>query len=118
MVNNRLSSIKRNSDFLLLKKSGKKFWAASWLLIVIMKSSDKDAGLRLGVTTGKKVGNAVVRNKLKRWSKNFFREVNQSDPEFKADINVVFRPVSTEHYKNLKYQEFKSLLETALSKIK
>ena len=116
MVNSKLGSIKRNSDFLLLKKSGKKIWASPWLLLVFKTKTEGD--LRVGITVSRKVGNAVVRNKLKRWSKEYFRGLKKSDPDFRVDINVVFRPTEPDLYKAISHEVFLSCIEKGIARIR
>ena len=61
------------------------------------------AGTRIGFTASKKVGNAVVRNSIKRRLREFYRQNKSLFPQ--ADINIVakkgaevldFHNVSTE----------------------
>jgi ribonuclease P protein component len=54
--------LKRRSDFLRLRDSGKKWVSPT----VIVQAGDGEAGIRYGITATKKLGNAVVRNKVKR----------------------------------------------------
>lgn len=48
---------------------------------------DRDSGVRIGFTVSKKVGNAVVRNSIKRRLREFYRQ-NKS-LFMQADINIV-----------------------------
>lgn len=45
---------------------------------------------RVGWTVPKFVGPAVVRNQLKRWGREFFRNIIDLD-ELSVDVNVYFR---------------------------
>lgn len=48
---------------------------------------EREAGTRIGFTVSKKVGNAVIRNSIKRRLREFYR---QHKPLFmQADINIV-----------------------------
>ena len=60
----------RRSQFLDLSRTGKKAFAPHF--IVIRKDNER-SGRRLGVTVSSKVGNAVIRNRVKRKLREFFR---------------------------------------------
>jgi len=64
----------RRSEFLRLARTGKKAFTPHF--IVIRKDNDQ-MGRRLGVTVSSKVGNAVVRNRVKRKLREFFRRQQQ-----------------------------------------
>lgn len=71
MENKRPSVIKRSSDFLLIKESGQKKLLSAWLLLSYKKNSLDT--WRFGTTASRKTGPAVIRNKLKRWVRSYFR---------------------------------------------
>ncbi len=58
----RCYSLKKNGEFQYVYKAGKRFGGRG-LLLVALKSRQ---GVRVGFSISKKVGGAVVRNKLKR----------------------------------------------------
>lgn len=60
----------RRSQFLDISRTGKKAFAPHF--IVICKDNDR-SGRRLGVTVSSKVGKAVLRNRVKRQLREFFR---------------------------------------------
>ncbi len=63
-------SLKKNSDFGLLYKSGKSY-ANKYLVIYTLKNNtDRN---RLGISVSKKVGNSVVRHRIKRLVKESYR---------------------------------------------
>ena len=71
--------------------------------------------MRFGFTASRQVEKAVIRNKLKRWCKEYFRKRKAES----IDINIVFRKVKDEHfYKELKHDEFNAYLEKSWSQIK
>jgi ribonuclease P protein component len=49
---------------------------------------------RLGMTASRKVGNAVVRNRLKRWTREFYRRWPGRDALPPADLIVHFKPAA------------------------
>jgi len=110
LVENKIPAvIKRSADFLLIKNKGKRKVLSPWLVVGYRRN---DLGqLRYGCTITRKVGSAVVRNRLKRWAREFFRRMAADgfNPEY--DINLVFRPVSGEFYKGLSYSVFYEIME-------
>ena len=68
--------------------------------------------VRCGWTIPKKVGKAVVRNKLKRWCRECVREF--LDAERGLDLNIVINEADTEFFKKIKYSEFKDVLSKGL----
>jgi ribonuclease P protein component len=79
-------SIKKRSDFLLLSKSNIRFHSKT-SLVLAGKTADQyllnphtkktDDFCRFGLTVSKKVGNAVVRNKVKRRYRQAFTNLAQ-----------------------------------------
>lgn len=59
----------KRSEFLKLSRSGAKVHSANFVVI----SSANDRGTRLGITVSSQVGNSVVRNRIKRRVREFFR---------------------------------------------
>jgi ribonuclease P protein component len=109
--NSKIYSLKKSSDFLFLSKNGKKIKLATWLTIQYLSSESLDT--YVGITASKKVGPAVVRNKLKRWVKNSAREnffLNQFSGK---KIVFVFRAQAGDFYKDLTFKEFKLTLQQA-----
>lgn len=63
------TTIKKRSDFLLAAASGKKFITNSVILQMLKRADNHPASsetVRIGFTVTKKMGNAVIRNKIKR----------------------------------------------------
>ena len=63
--------IRKRSTFQKVQKQGSKKRASCFL--VLYMSSDR-YNSRVGITVSKKVGNAVVRNKVKRWIREGLRK--------------------------------------------
>ncbi len=74
--------------------------------------------LRCGWTIPKKTGSAVVRNRIKRWCREYFK--NHSDESFPSiDLNiVVLGNRGKDYYKKLNHQEFKDYLDKGWTSLK
>lgn len=92
-------SIKENRDFTRLYKSGK-FYSSDCLILYVRKNRlDQN---RLGVTVSKKVGKAVVRNRVRRRIKESYREI-ESRISASYDFVVVARGKAAEcDYKKIR----------------
>lgn len=112
MENSSPHVIKRSFDFLSLKQTGKRYWPTKWLLLNYQKNSV--GHLRFGVTASRKIGTAVVRNKLKRWSREYFRASLLAGTAIEADINIIFKPMEVNFYKGLAYEEFVKAMDRGL----
>ena len=60
----RLISIRKRSDFLAANAASRV--ATPGFVLLVRGRNDGDAAMRLGITVTKKIGNAVVRNRMKR----------------------------------------------------
>ena len=60
---NHSQSLKKNEDFQKVYSAGKSF--ANKYLVMYVKDNDSDRN-RIGISVSKKVGNSVVRHRLKR----------------------------------------------------
>ena len=77
-------SICRNNDFRRLYAKGKSFVSP---LVVVYVKKNRNQGLRVGITTSKKIGNAVLRNRSRRVIREAFRELS---PRVKSGYDLVF----------------------------
>lgn len=76
--------IRKSGEFFFIKKTGSVF--KTKLLVFNYSPSNR---MKLGVIVTKKVGNAVFRNKVKRWLREIFR--NNRD-KFVIPLNLVIIP--------------------------
>lgn len=102
--NRRPASLKKSSDFLNLKKNGRKLKPAKWLTIYMLES-DLDQVL-YGIIASRKIGASVVRNKLKRWVRELAREWQKKPRTPKIQIVFSFHAQSGDFFKNLKHEDF------------
>lgn len=127
---NGLSVLKQRSQFLALLKKGQKVRPSDWLLI---NFAPNDVGvLRCGWTLPRHVGSAVIRNRLKRWSRVYFRALIKasgdlpgdlspdefSPDEFSIDINLVFRKAENDFYRRLDYERFSEVLDRGWQQVR
>lgn len=100
--------LKRSSSFKEVALKGTKKRLSSWVTLQLMQSEDSKN--YYGITASRKVGNSVVRNKLKRWVRNCVR--TEKWPEkYNAYIFVfVFKSqADPKFFSNKKYSEFVEL---------
>ena len=76
-------SLKSNRDFRTVYKSGRSF--ANKYLVVYLLENNTDRN-RLGISVSKKVGNSVVRHRLKRLIKESYR---LHENMFNSGLNIV-----------------------------
>ena len=69
--------IKKNDDFQTVFSKGKSF--ANRQFVIYMYKKEQNVPFRIGLSVSKKLGNAVVRNRIKRC-------IRQSFTELKAEI--------------------------------
>jgi ribonuclease P protein component len=60
----------KRAEFLKLSRTGAKLQSASFIVI---SSTNHRSESRLGITVSSKVGNSVIRNRIKRQVREFFR---------------------------------------------
>lgn len=105
---NKVYPLKRSSNFKEAATVGKKQRLSSWLTIHIVQSADSKN--YFGITASRKVGGAVVRNKLKRWVRNCVRTEKWPAKLDAKTVVFVFRAQQDESfYSKIKYSEFKEL---------
>lgn len=120
----RLVVLSRRSDFLRTFRLGKKLRPSDWVVFNVYRKSSEEIpqGLRCGWTCPKAVGNAVVRNRLKRWSRQWCREnikvlaaSGQEPPN--VDLNIGFRAMPEGFFRKLKYTQFCAGMDPAWQEI-
>ena len=77
--------ILKRSEYLALSRTGIRFHNKHFVAVL---EEGRYERLRIGITVSKKVGNAVVRNRLKRLIKEYFRLNRDKLPE-RADISLI-----------------------------
>lgn len=103
--------LRARSDFERLKESGKKSSVRRWFVAVYAERPS--GGLRYGFTITRKVGGAVLRNRLKRWGRECFRRL--SDPKnLPYDVNIIIRPMPEGFFDRITFQEFGEIFEKTI----
>jgi ribonuclease P protein component len=77
----------KRKDFLRLSYSGKRVGNKYFTALYLKSKKDKS---RLGITASKRVGNAVVRNRMKRLVREYFR-LNKRELKKIIDISVIVK---------------------------
>ncbi len=107
----RSGRIQKRADFLRAYENGTKTHGR--FVVVFVLGNERDES-RIGVTVTKKFGNAVVRNRAKRWVREVFRRVRLplGISTKKVDIVVNVKPSATD----VEFRDFATDLERTLEK--
>ena len=103
---NKKQRIKKNTEFQHIFKKGKS--VANRQFVIYSIDNDQDY-FRIGISVSKKVGNAVVRNRIKRYIRQTFLELNDCVFPKKDYIIIARNPAA-----NLDFHETKKSLEHVL----
>lgn len=103
--------MKKRSDFLAANR-GKRYATPGFVLLV-RDRSDEDPVIRLGITITKKVGNAVVRNRMRRRFRELAREMLGDKGKAGADHVLIGRDGGIER----DFAELRADLAKALGKL-
>lgn len=101
--------IKDNEEFQQIFQQGKSF-ANRQLVIYFTKDINQDH-FRVGLSVGKKIGNAVTRNRIKRYLRQSFQELEE---EILPVLNIVI--IARQPTKTMSFLETKKSLIHLLSR--
>ncbi len=104
----KIPVLRARSDFLRVQSHGKRFRQRHLLLLVVPGTE----GVRLGLTVSRKVGNAVVRNRVRRR----LREIVRTHPDLLSDgwdyVIIAHPPSARAEFTTLR-EELTCLLDRA-----
>jgi len=83
----KIYRLRKSWEYQLVKRMGCKFYTPHFVLLVV---DNKIGNSRLGLTISRKVGNSVLRNRLKRIIREFFRTNIHLYPDLK-DYSIIAR---------------------------
>lgn len=106
---NKTFKIKKNNEFQYIFKEGKSF-ANRQLVIYYIKKEDQ-GNFRIGLSVGKKIGNAVTRNRIKRYLRQSFHELQQT---ILPTLNIII--IARQPTKDMEFFEVKKSLIHLLSR--
>ena len=101
---NKRQRIKKNEDFQKVFKKGKSF--ANRQFVVYCLRKEEQTEFRIGLSVGKKVGNAVTRVRIKRYIRQAFLELQD---EVRQDMDYVI--IARTQAATLDFHETKKSLE-------
>ena len=93
-------SLKKNRDFQKVYAGGKSAANRYLVMYILENGTSKN---RLGISVSKKVGNSVVRHRVKRLARESYR-LHEEQFQFGYDIVVIARVTA----KNINYSEMES----------
>lgn len=122
LTRHHFRSIKKTFEFESIYQNGKKIKLAQWFLIIVTnntpinKSEENQKPSNVietfyGVTASRKVGKAVLRNKLKRWVRNSAKEGIWPKKLYGKKTVFIFRPQPKGYYDKIRFADFKLALE-------
>jgi ribonuclease P protein component len=87
----RAARLRRRRDFLRVQQRGTRLHAGDVVVIALPSGGPMP---RIGITVSSRIGNAVVRNRVKRWVREAFRAERAAWPT--VDLVVIARPKAPE----------------------
>ena len=92
--------IKKNKEFQIVFKGGKS-WANRQFIIYILKKPEQPK-FRIGLSVSKKIGNSVMRNRIKRCIRQVFLELKGEIKTGQDYVIIARKPVSEMDFHEIK----------------
>jgi len=73
--------VRRTTDYRRIQRNGRRVRRRDLLALVLRNPTSSVARSRFGITVSRKVGGAVVRNRVKRWLREALRHEGQRVPD-------------------------------------
>ncbi|WP_246944317.1 ribonuclease P protein component [Bacillus pinisoli] len=108
---NKQYRIKKNEDFQAVFQKGAS--TANRQFVIYVKDQPNQSSFRIGLSVSKKIGNAVVRNRIKRLIRQVMFEFKDSIKEGKDLVIIARKPTA-----DMDYHEVKSSLEHVCKRAK
>lgn len=83
----KTARLRKRAEYLKLSRAGASVHSANFVIVTSVNDRSES---RLGVTVSAKVGNSVVRNRIKRWVREYFRRHRAELPPG-TDILIIAR---------------------------
>lgn len=99
--------IKKDKEFQRVFKEGKSYANRQFVVYCLPKEGQKE--FRIGLSVGKKIGNAVTRNQVKRYIRQVFLELKE---EIRQDMDYII--IARLPAAKLNYHETRKSLEHVL----
>lgn len=87
----KAARLRRRREFLAVQERGRRLYSGDVLVLALPSGG---TGPRIGITVSSKVGNAVARNRVKRWVREAWRAVRPELPALAIDLVVIARPAA------------------------
>lgn len=104
---NKHQRVKKNAEFQKIFKRGKSFANRQFVVYCFEKEGQED--FRLGLSVSKKIGNAVTRNRIKRYIRQAFLEMKD---ELKPNMDYVI--IARHQAATMDFHESKKSLQHVL----
>ncbi|GGD02614.1 ribonuclease P [Pontibacillus chungwhensis BH030062] len=101
--------IKKNEEFQHVFKKGSSF--ANRQLVLYYVKKEEQPHFRIGLSVSKKIGNAVMRNQIKRYLRQAFLEL---EPRMEQNYDIVV--IARKPTNQMNFQEIKKSLSHVLKK--
>lgn len=101
--------VKKHEDFQKIIRSNKIEKNPSF---VVYYDNNEDKIVRVGISVSKKIGNAVIRNSIKRQVRHMFHDLKENLNNI--DVIIIVR----QNYKNNSFLENEKILSRTLEKIR
>ena len=106
---NRTQGLKKDSDFRKVYKHGKSF-SSRYLVMYILNNKSENS--RIGISVSKKVGKAIIRNKVRRRIKEAYRL--NIDENVKIGYDIVF--IARVAIKDAEYKDIEKSMKHLVKK--
>lgn len=87
----KAARLRRRREFVEVQQRGRRLYSGEVLVLALETGARRP---RIGITVSSKVGNAVERNRVKRWVREAWRGAREGLPP--VDLVVIARPAAKE----------------------